>query len=294
MVGHPGGVAVRLRLLPLLCLAACVDVGQAEVSMVMRVAGTQVSAPVAAANGWSVELTSAQLAFGPLYLCPGFEAGALCDSARAEWVDSAVVDALDPSPRDAGVLTGVSGTVNSWMYDLGITSLLTQQAPTVLPAAEALGGNSVRLTGVARRAGRQLPFEVQLRIQQENELGVSIIRKSKSERFQHELGSDDAALTVRFDASPWMKEVDFDELVEDASCAPQGPATVCAADVQRSCAPDGSVSSQRDCAAEGLRCLRGQGCVDRARFAPGSQGDRAVRNAVVAGVRPSFEWSKAP
>lgn len=279
-----------------LAIASCVDVGQEPVSVAMRVAGTSSEGPASAANGWSIELDRAELAFGPLYLCAGYQAGSLCDTARAEWGGSAVVNALDAEAHDVGALTGVSGSAHSWMYDLGITSLLTQQRPNVLPAAESLGGNSVRLEGVARKAAHEVPFTVELPVQQEaaTEIGVCVVRKSGSDRFAHELSRNDSALTVRFDAAFWMRDVDFDELVEDASCAPGGPNVVCAGTTELTCSSEGLLDAQRDCAAEGLACIRGQGCVERVRFEPGSQGHRAVRSALVAGARPAFEWSATP
>lgn len=224
--------------------SGCLDTGRERVSLPLRVAGVTPS-PVAGAAGWTITLDGAELAFGPLYLCAGEQAGALCDTARLEWTGSALVDALDPEPRVAGALEGVSGPVRSWMYDLGITSLLTQQRPTALAAAIELGENSVRLSGVARRDERALPFSLVLPIQQDEatELGACVVRKSASDPFEHEVAGDDTALTVRFDPAPWVREIDFDALAEDA--------------------------------------------LD-------DQAQRAVRNAIVAGARPSFEWGDAP
>jgi hypothetical protein len=218
----------------------CLDTGRERVSIPLRVAGVAPTA-VAGAGGWTITLASAELAFGPLYLCAGEQAGALCETARLEWTESIVVDALDPEPRVAGALQGVSGPVRSWMYDLGITSLLTQQRPAALAAALELGENSVRLSGVARRAERELPFELALPIQQDEaaELGACVVRKSTSDPFVHEITGDEIALTVRFDPRPWLLEVDIDALTEDPASA---------------------------------------------------QAKRALRNALVAGARPSFEW----
>jgi hypothetical protein len=245
-----------------IAVTSCVDTGQTQVSIPIRLAGASTAAPVSGANGWSIELSRADLAFGPLYLCPGYQAGSLCDTARIEWIDTAVVDALDPEPHDAGVLDGVTGPVRSWMYDLGIASLLTQQRPAVLAAAEALGGNSVRLEGVASKGTQALPFLVELPIQQEEatEIGVSIVRKSGSDRFEHDITGAETALTVRFDPGPWIRDIDFEALIQNDACSQDG----------------------------------GMGCVERVTFGAESQGYRAVKNALVAGERPSFEWSAGP
>ena len=222
----------------------CLDTGREQVSIPLLVAGVAPT-PVAGAGGWTITLDSAELAFGPLYLCAGEQAGALCDTARLEWTESTIVDTLDPEPRVAGALQGVSGPVRSWMYDLGITSLLTQQRPAALEAAIELGENSVRLTGVARRAERELPLELALPIQQDEatELGACVVRKSTSDPFEHEITGDETALTVRFDPRPWLLEVDVDALAEDPTSG---------------------------------------------------QAQRALRNALVAGARPTFEWGTPP
>lgn len=250
-----------LTLGALLAASACLDTGRDRAAIPLRVAGTETTEPVTGARGWLVELERAELAFGPLYLCAGYQAGSLCETARVEWVESAVVDALDPAPREAGVLRGVTGPVRSFMYDLGITSLLSRQRPVALPAAEELGDNSVILRGVARKEPHAIPFRVELPLQREDatELGVPLVRKSGSDRFEHEVTGGEEALTVRFDARAWILGVDFEALID------------------------------------GLECSAGaSGCREAVSFAPGSQGALAVRNAVVAGERPEFEWSNAP
>lgn len=273
----------------------CVDVGQELATLPLYVAGTAIEGPIGTTQGWSIEITRAELAFGPLYLCPGFQAGSLCDTARVEWLESAVVDTLDPKSHNAGTLNGVTGPVRSWMYDLGFTSLLTQQKPVALAAAEALNGNSVRLEGRARKDAYEVPFVVELAVQQEEEteVGVSVVRKSGGERFEHEITGAQSALTVRFDPRPWFIDVDFNELVEETPCSPGGAPIVCAATSELRCSSDGATLAQRDCTAEGLTCLRAIGCIDRAQLPAESQAARAVRNALAAGTRPTFEWATA-
>lgn len=227
------------------CLATgCIDTLGSRIELPLQVAGSAASAPFEGQNGWSIELTRAELAFGPLYLCGGAQAGSLCETARLEWLGSAVVDALEPQPRAVGQLEGVTGFVRSYMYDLAITSLLTQHEPVPLEAALALGGNSVRLEGVARGSQR-VPFLFEMAIQQEEqtEIGVSVVRQSGGASFEHEVTTDDAGLLVRFDPRPWLQSVDFETALQGV-----------------------------------------------AGFGPGTQGYRAVSGAIVAGVRPRFEW----
>lgn len=245
-----------------LALASCIDTGQERVSIPLEVVGVDAS-PFVADVDWTIALDAADTAFGPLHLCAGGQAGSLCDTARLEWTGSVVVDALDPTPQPAGELVGVSGSVRSWMYDHGITSLLTQVEPLVLDAAVALGGNSIRLAGVARRDGVSLRFVLAMPLRQDEltEQGAPIVRKSANDAFDHDVVGDERALRVRFDPRPWLTTIDFDGLVAAADCAAEGPQFVCAID---------------------------------AVLGPESQAGRALRTAIVAGRRPEFEWVLAP
>lgn len=203
---------MRTRLLPLvlaLC-AACIDTSQRPIDLPLRLAGTAPAAPILAGD-WNVTLTEARLAFGPLYLCAGVQAGTLCETTRAEWRGTAVIDALSGAEVDAGRLSGFSGPVRSYMYDHAIVSLLTQQSPVVLDAAAALGGSSLVLRGTATHGASAVSFGIDLPVRQEagTEIGVSVVRKSGSDPFSHELTGDETGLTIRFDASAWISQIDF-------------------------------------------------------------------------------------
>jgi hypothetical protein len=235
-------------LLPLLLLCGCAETGQERIEVPLRLAGTALDGPVTSAGG-TITVERAELAFGPLYLCAGTTAGELCETARLEWLDTVVVDLLDDSPIDVGELTGVSGSVRSWMYDLGISSQLTQDDPFVLDAAQALDGASIHVVGVAEVEGVQHAFDMQLPIAQtdDTELGVPVVRKSNSETFVRDVVAGDQ-LTIRFDVAAWLARIDFRQ-----TCA--------AAD-----------------------------CTDGLNLQADSQPYRAMRNALLSGVRPQFTW----
>ena len=235
-------------LLSAVMLTGCMDASTREIAVPVEVAGSDAGAFIEGRDGWQVALSRADVAFGPLYLCSGVKAGDLCETARAEWTGSVLFDALDASPQRAGMLDGSSGVARSWMYDHGVTSLLTKQEPLVLDAAEQLGGSSVVIEGSAQRGDVTLTFRAAITVQQEEEteIGVPVIRKSASDAFEHEITGDEAWLLVRFDARPWVSDVDFTSLAEEE-----------ATDLT---------------------------------FEPDGQAFRAIRNAVVAGERPTFEW----
>jgi hypothetical protein len=275
-----------------LALCACADTGQERVAVPLYLAGSDLTAPLTAAGGSQLSLDSAELAFGPLYLCAGNTAGELCDTARLEWLDSRVIDLMQPTPERAGELSGVTGTVRSFMYDLGISSQLTRDQPYTLSAARELDGASFRILGSIDDGGVSVPFRAELAIQQTEgtEPGVPVIRKSSSERFSHDVLPDESGVLLRFDASSWLRSVDLRGYLEDGVCSPDGPSRVCTGQVEQSC-PSGET---RDCAALGQICLAAIGCSTELRFEPDSEPYRALRNALVAGGRPMFEWGFVP
>jgi hypothetical protein len=238
-------------------VTGCADTGRDEVAFPLYVAGSDVTEPVVATGNVSVSLERADLAFGPLYLCAGNQAGHLCDTARVEWVESVVVRGTNPEAAWAGELTGVSGTVNSWMYDLGFTSLLTQEEPLVMPAARELGDVSLRMAGSATVDGVVAPFEVAVVVSQtsDTEQGVPVVRKNASEAFTHDVTPREPGLVVRFDPAAWIRAVDFRAFFEEGSC---------------------------EACAEGLP------------IEPDTQAYRAIHNALVAGERPIFAWGFSP
>jgi len=231
---------------------ACVNTGQERVDVSLSAVGSDVAGGFTVDTDWQVTLDNTQLAFGPLYLCAGSQAGALCETARAEWTDSAVIDVLDPTVLPLGTMNALTGPVRSWMYDLGVASLLTQQQPVLLDAANELGGNSLRMTGTATRGGDSIAFSVELVIQQDQdtEAGVSVVRSAPSDDFDHDVVGGGETLVIAFDPRTWLSEVDFDQLCDETL-----------------------------------------GCPATAEFAPNSQAWRAIRNQLVAGQRPVFEFT---
>lgn len=277
-------------------LLGCAETGQDRVAIPLYVAGTELPATLSSAGSIPIAVERAELAFGPLYLCAGATAGDLCDTARLEWLGTAAVDLAAPSPVSVGELDGITGPVRSWMFDLGISSQLTRAEPFVLDAAEALGGASFVVEGTATLSGVSLPFSASIPIAQseDTELGVPVIRKSTNEPFSHEVAAGEAGLLVRFDAQPWLEALDLSELLENAACTTGGAALACAGSVEQSCAPDGTLASSRDCASSGQVCLAGAGCAAAIDVAPDTRAFRSLRNAIVSGSRPTFEWGFLP
>jgi hypothetical protein len=272
-------------------LLGCSETGQQRISVPLYVAGSDVTAGVETAGGVQVVVERAEIAFGPLYLCAGASAGDLCETARVEWLDSIVVDLTQPQPAPCGELAGTTGTVRSWMYDMGIGSQLTRTTPFVLSAAEALGDASFVMEGRALVDEVDLPFSVSIPIQQtdDTELGVPVVRKSSSDVFFRELVEGESGLTVRFDLAAWLRAVDFRTYVDRSQCTVGGPRIACDGTVEQTCEEDAVVES-RDCAGLSQVCLPGSGCAETLVLDAESEAFRALRNALVSGRRPEFVW----
>ena len=284
---------MRFRLFTLLSLAlmGCAETSQGLALVPLFVAGRDNLETINTDGESALTIDRAELAFGPLYLCAGVTAGELCETARLEWLGSVVVDLTSPEPLRAGALTGVTGTVQSWMYDLGISSQLTRDEPFILDAASTLGGTSFVLEGRAQVDDLELPFTVSVAVQQtdDTELGVPVIRKSNSDTFSREVTGDESGLVVRFDLEALVRGIDFRAYVSYERCAVDGPELVCDGALERRC--DGETEqSTRDCSERGEICAPRRGCVEALRLTEESQGYRSVRNALMSGARPSFTW----
>jgi hypothetical protein len=249
-------IVVGLALLGGAAQLGCADVAQEQAEVPLFVAGRELAEPIEAAGDVVLSIERARLAFGPLYLCPGFQAGELCDTARLEWLDSVVVDLTDAQPRRAGTLSGTTGTVRSWMYDLGISSQLTRSEPFVLDAARELGGASLVVEGRARGGGPEVAFQFSVVVQQggETERGVPVVRKGSTEAFDHDVTGEEPGLWVRFDPEPWLRGLD---LRAELAASP---------------------------------CLAVGDCSQPLRLAQDGQVARALHHAVVSGRRPQLSW----
>lgn len=269
----------------------CAPTSQDKTSLPLFVTGTDESKMVVTRSGAEITLDRADLAFGPLVLCAGTTAGELCEVARLEWLDTVVVNTLDSTLQQAGELSGVTGPVRSWMYDLGISSQLTSQDPFVLGAARELGGYSLVIEGRALVDEIELPFSASIPVQQtdDTELGVPVVRKSLSDQFFRDVAIDERGLTIRFDPADWIRNLDLSSYVGRQSCTADGPSIACDGTQEYTC-EDEMTTSQRDCADLNQVCLPQQGCADMLEITSESQQYRALRNAILSGVRPSFTW----
>ena len=278
-----------------LLVSGCVDTGRNYASIPLFTAGTDLSSPISTSDGSTLQIDRADIAFGPLYLCAGASAGQLCETARFEWLESAVIDTTLTEQTQIGTLDGVTGPVRSWMYELGISSQLTRLDPFVLDAAQQLGGFSFVLEATATVSGIEIPVTAELAIQQSNdtELGVPVIRKSVSEPFFRDITGDEDGLLITFDASKWVTDLPLEENVTFEVCTSSSAEIICDGLVERSC--DGATEkSNRNCRDLGQVCLPGLGCQEKLDLSSNGKTSRNIRNALLSGPRPSFSWTTSP
>ncbi len=282
-----------LVLIPLvvLLLPSCAPTSQESIELELKTSGSPVN-NFAASDSLSITLTQSDAAFGPLYLCPGNQAGHLCDTARMQWLESAVVDTLDEESKTIGILKGFSGETRSWMYDHGIASLLTQKENLRLSAVEELGGYSIVLQGHAQIESLELPFSVHLIVQQgpETEQGLPVIRKSQNEEFVQEITHVNEALHVQFDPANWLVGLRTSDFIQDRNCLPFTSPVVCAQQIELRCSPEGMVAETRDCSETNQVCAPFEGCVDTIEFKEESAAYRSIQQRVIAGKHPDFTF----
>lgn len=272
---------------------SCAQTGQDRVEIPFYVAGTDISNPVISVGDIPVNVERADLAFGPFYLCAGNTAGDLCDTARLEWLESSVIDTTSQDPVALGEISGVTGSVRSWMYDLAISSQLTHPKPYVLEAARDLGDSSFVIEGRALVDGVELLFFASVPIQQNDttELGVPVIRKAANTSFFHEVTGAEERLTLRFDPSAWVSRIDFRPYFEDETCSPSGERIVCQGQTELTCDADGSTAQSRNCNELGQVCLAAQGCSNELILEEGSEAYRSLAIALTTTGRPKFDWT---
>jgi len=258
-------------------LLACTESATVPVSLELRVSGGP--GVTTLPDGTRLALSRADLAFGPVYLCAGAQAGATCDTALGEWRSAEVVDTLDPAERTIGELEGYSGRALSYMHDCGLVSLLTRDEPLVLPAADDLGGRSVVIEGTAEVDGGDtlVPFRLELTLASSTEVdrGQPVVRSSPGD-FDAVVDGDHSTLRARFTPADWLTGLDRAAFWQESSCQSGDRGFVCAGAVSQNCETGEDV----DCSAQEQICAPDQGCQDIIRYDGDSAPGRAVSQAI--------------
>jgi hypothetical protein len=205
--------ALALATLALAALATsqgCDATGRARVEIPLHGAGSEPGA--FDVEGWSVELSRADVAFGPFWLCATESADPeFCDAALLELRETIALDALDPAPHMLATMPGITGTARSGMFDYGISWPATATRARANPGAPE--ERSAVFLGRATRGAVSFAFEARIEV-------VPIMQGALVVRGQriapHAIVSSDDALVVRVDPRAWWRRVDFDRLAARA------------------------------------------------------------------------------
>lgn len=187
-----------------LACASCLESPVSTVSYEAVAAGGDSST---VAGSWTIRLTRAELAFGPVYFCAAQSGSStLCDSAVAEITQVARIDALDDSrfEQPLGTVRGFTGRLQSASYDWGISWFPTSPSPT--PARAAPLGHSVRLEGTAERGAVRISFTANVDVVPQYQGQTAV----PTARVDADITSPDHRLVVTFHPARWMRQVDFD------------------------------------------------------------------------------------
>lgn len=158
---------------------------------------------IATAGEWSIQLTRAELAFGPVYFCASASgSSSLCESSIAEVASFARLDGLSADPQPVGRVHGFTGTIRSAAYDWGITWFDTQTDPTAADVAP--GGHSMHVEALATRDSTSLPLvaDVDVVPQYQGQMAVPTAPAEAT------IESSAFRLEIHFDVAKWFGQLD--------------------------------------------------------------------------------------
>jgi hypothetical protein len=190
--------------------SACIESPQTEVSYAAEARSTLASTFVV--GNVTVKLTRADIAFGPVYFCAANAGSAVsCKSSLAESTDVTRIDLLTPS-SPLGKVRGYTGSIRSASYDLGLHWFDTSFSIESSPAAP--DGHSMVFEGTLARAGEgEVPFRFL----------VDVVPQYKGQRAVPtseavaDITDANQKLLVSFEPEPWLRQIDFDAVLEKAS-----------------------------------------------------------------------------
>lgn len=170
-----------------------------------------INEPPSDVEPWTVTLTEAVAALGPVYLFEGepllgrFDLRQLLlprayahpghyqeGEALGELREQVVIDLLDPEPTRLGMMSAVTGECHSAQIGVG-------SAESGLAGAEQLEGHALLVRGEAARGDELIPFEASIDL----EIFVEGLD------FEHEIDDSPGHLAVEVDLRRWLRRVDF-------------------------------------------------------------------------------------
>lgn len=189
----------------LLLLAGCDETGRERARVALEARGVGATSFVEA--GFTITITRADVAFGPAYLCATRGSSTeLCEVAVIETTVAHPFDALDPAAQPLGELLGLTGTIRTAQYDLGIAFLLPDTEPRPLPGA--IDGHSVVLEGTATDGVTTIDFVVDVDVVAKVSGNTAIV----GARVDGTIPAAGATLTVGAEPARWLAGLDWAQI----------------------------------------------------------------------------------
>jgi hypothetical protein len=190
-------------------------------------------APFTNARGWTVTLTEAYVAVGPIYFYSSPPQTAMIErllgdgTARAcpthaqydkgevlgEVLEQYAVDLLSGEVVDTGLRYGVAGTAQMFEVHLHPPGEVTPASPT--SSFEPLGGHSIWVAGTATQDGSEVAFEGALTIPDEGTL--RIVTSIPADVELADVAKQPGRAVVKVHLDEWFHNVGFDGLTQEGS-----------------------------------------------------------------------------
>jgi hypothetical protein len=196
-------------------LGSCGTTGGALVTMPFRAGGQEQGGPLTfvTPNGWSVTLTTAQIALGPFYFnafpptTQTFRSGVVIIEAT----EQVIVDALDPTLRDVpGGADGESGHAVAVEIDL-----FPPDATQPVDVRSRLGGNVGLVSGTATNGAVTLAFSGPITIDTSLVTPTTplvALQRVRGAAVDLTFTSGPQELELRVDPTHWFDLADFSQL----------------------------------------------------------------------------------
>lgn len=201
----------------------CVPASQITVAYPLQAnlaAGNDLQAISDETGTWTIALDEAKMAFGPLYFCSTTAASSdLCPSALQEFTDIAVIDLMalnteNSQPQTLGSIVGLSGVINSAMFDFGQPWLATDTNPRSRSPLD--GGHTLVMQGTATRTdGATFRFDLGLDLQS-NIRGEALVIGYRTQATFSDLLEEQSRiqLTASFSPAAWLADLDWQAIFD--------------------------------------------------------------------------------
>ncbi|MBN2723759.1 MAG: hypothetical protein JXR95_06785 [Deltaproteobacteria bacterium] len=212
----------KLPVFLMLLILSCDDAstGQEFVTYTVHGVGDSSNSEMISEDGWTVNMTKAQLVVGSIKLCshvPSFynksDSLTECGQVMGEMTTAKAFDFIEDTESELGIMDGISGQVNSTFYNHGYIWLTTQGEPVSL--SDDLDGLSALVEGTATKDASSFEFRLEIELLP-NRKGNDLISGISASGY---IDTSITRLEVRSDPRNWLRYIDFGKMAcEEEIC----------------------------------------------------------------------------